>query len=214
MQDTLENESKYEEDVLQIILNESRDLRNQQLDHLSQNSENIWGSLNFLMIMLGIYISMLLFLCEPDNVYLTSKSIIVCPLVFSILFISVAIIRCITGIFPTNMFKVPTTNAIYGLVVEEKETVLNHLIQTYLIGYGSIIVKTEERNSLRKEIIIVALASIVEFILFALMFLFKNQVIALTTISIIFAAIFTAFILNFKEKEKKRIELIKENITS
>lgn len=110
-----------EEDVLQIVLNESRDLRNQQLNQLFQNSENMWGTLNFLMLILGIYISAFLFLCDNGNLNTGLESIATCPLIFCIIFLLVAIIKCIKAVFPTYMFKVPDKNSIYGLIVKEKK---------------------------------------------------------------------------------------------
>ena len=201
MQDTPKNDPEFKEDVLQIILNESRDLRNQQLEHLFQTSEGIWSSLNFLMVILGIYASVFLFLCDFNNVHLMSNKIIICPLIFSFLFIILAIVRAIIGIFPTNKFRVPTPNAIYELLIEEKEIILKKFIQTYLLGYRKIIISAEERNSLRKEIIMAALASIVQFIFFVLTLIFKNLIIMFVTTSIIFVILFTVFMISFKQNE-------------
>ncbi|WP_162197616.1 hypothetical protein [Methanosarcina horonobensis] len=208
------NEPEFKEDILQIILNESRDLRNQQLEHLFQTSENIWGSLNLLLVLLGIYASVFLFLCDFNNVHLMSNKIITCPLIISVLFILFAIVRAIIGIFPTNKFRVPTPNAIYELLAEEKEIILEKFTQTYLLGYGSIIISAEERNSLRKEIIMVALASIVEFIFFVSALILKNLTIMFVTISIIFVILFVVFMIGFIESEGKRIEMLQEDMNS
>ncbi len=133
---------------------------------------------------------------------------------FQCFFISFAIIRAIIGIFPTNKFRVPTPNAIYELLAEEKEIILEKFTQTYLIGYGSVIISAEERNSLRKEIIIEALASIVEFIFFVLALIFKNLTITFVTISIIFLILFTVFMIGFIQREDKRIETLREDMNS
>ncbi|MEL7664528.1 MAG: hypothetical protein AAGU10_10425 [Methanosarcina mazei] len=211
MGDKLKNELDFNEDVLHVILDESRELRSQQLSYLFQVSEGMWNSLNFLIVIFSIYASIFLFLCDSDNVGYKLDSVTVYPLFFSILFLLAAIFLCVTEIFPTNKFKVPTKNGVYGLVNGDKKDVLVKFIKTYLNLYEDIIVKTEERNSLRKTIIIVTFVSIFEFILFVSTFMFKNQITNLITISIVitFAAIAVAYL--FKEIDKKRIESLKEN---
>ena len=166
---------KYDVDVLQIVLNESQNLKNKQLEHLFLTSENIWSSLNLLLILLGIYTSTLLFLGGDNKLHVPAESIITFPLVFSFLLITYAIIRCVMGIFPTNAYKVITAGSIYESIIKDKETVLDEFIQTYLIGYKRDIIRTELRNSLRKEIVLLALASVLQFVLFVALIFFKDQ---------------------------------------
>lgn len=214
MQESPKKQQDYEEDVLQIVLNESRDLRNQQLNQLFLNSDHFWNTINFLMILLGIYISSFIFLCDNGKLNFSLDLIITCPLIFSVLFVVIAIVLCLYSTFPADMFKIPLPNSIYELCRKDKETVLDSLIKTYLIGYRDIMVKVKERNSLRKELIIVAVASIIEFAFFASTFIFKNEITLIIVISVIFFLLFEVFLVYFLENENKDIDVLKEEINS
>lgn len=201
---------KYDVDVLQIVLNESQNLKNKQLEHYSLTSENIWSSLNLLLILLGIYTSTLLFFGGDNKLHVQAESIITFPLVFSFLLITYAIIRCVMGIFPTNAFKVITAGSIYESIIKDKEIVLDEFIQTYLIFYKRGIIKTEKRNSLRKEIVLLALASVLQFVLFVALIFFKDQntIVNLLSCESFMLSIFVVLTVN--DDEKGRINELRD----
>ena len=201
---------KYDVDVLQIVLNESQNIKNKQLDHLFLTTENIWSSLNLLLILLGIYTSTLLFFGGDNKLHVLAESIITFPLVFSFLFITYAIIRCVIGIFPANILKNITAGSIYESIIKDKEIVLDEFIQTHLISYKRSIIETELRNSLRKEIILLALASVLQFVLFVALIVFKDQntIVNLLSCESFMLSIFV--VLRVKDDEKCRINELRD----
>lgn len=209
MRYSMTNESKkpqYEYDTLRIVLEESRNLRYNQLEHLYQVSGYIWNNLSFLMILLGIYTSSFIFLCDNSTNQTATKSIITSPLICSFILISIAIVYCLKHIYPTDMYKNPIPNAIYRMIINKKKDVSKKLIEMNLSEYRSSIIKTEERNAIRKQIILIAVASIFEFMLFVFINVFEDQYfLKINIISIIFFICFLIYIRYNIEKESARI---------
>ena len=116
------------------------------------------------------------------------------------------------GIFPTNAFKVITAGSIYESIIKDKEIVLDEFIQTYLIFYERGIIKTEKRNSLRKEIVLLALASVLQFVLFVALIFFKDQNTIVNLLSCESFVLSILVVLRVKDDEKCRINELRDSL--
>jgi len=176
MENTLKKEPEFKEDFLEIILNESRDLRSQQLSLLNNISESISNILNFLMVMLGIYISTILLISDSKLINIKLDLINIFTLLFSLIFILIAIIRCLVETLTTVQQKIPSKGKVYSLLEEnEKRDLLLEIIKTYLNEYENFLIQGMEKHYLRIRIIVLAFASIFEFLLFAFINIIKTN---------------------------------------
>lgn len=198
------NES-IDDDILELIFSISKDARQELLGSLTSNTDQIWKMLNFLVLLAGIYITLLTFVCKQNE-----SLPILWPTVLSGIFLIIALIQSIMGIFPTASIPVIDPNEIYKLLYEKKDGSTKKLIETYLIHYKKINIKLEEKSLLRKKIIIFIIMSVTNFLLFSVYCVLHNYELYLNSLAIIFSIQSTILYFYYINKETIRINKLKK----
>lgn len=198
-----------DEDISRLIFSISKDSRQELLGYLTGNLDQIWKMLNFLILLAGIYITVLTFVCKQyDNFP------ILWPTVLSGIFLIVALIQSIIGIFPTPSVPSIYPNEIYKLLYEKKDEPIKKLIETYLIHYKRTRINLEEKGLLRRKIILFIVISVTNFLLFGIYCVLHSYEVYVNIIAIIFSVQSTIFYFYYTHKEKQRIDKLKKDLDS
>ncbi len=162
------NEGKEDEiSNLELVLNEAKESRKEKLDRLIIQESRMWTALNFLPILIGIYITSVFFMYEKKPINLSPTLGITLALF--------AIVICLMGVFPSIYRKIKP-DEMYALTEEKRKDVLDKLIQTYLIEEKELIPKIEKNALFMMLIIVLTMGSIIEFICFGVIcFIFQDE---------------------------------------
>ena len=168
--DEEEKDNEYKEEVLSLIFEESKCLRNEFAGHLIHNADKIWSLQNALMVLLGAYIAFFTFIFG-DGKEVVNKTSITFPMVFCFIFLAIALFLTLKGIIPKYILFAPNPSKVYAFIAEDKKKALEKFIGTYLNHYKDTLIKIDEVNTLRKKIIHIEAYSIIEFALSALIYI-------------------------------------------
>jgi hypothetical protein len=152
---------------LELILNEAKESRKEYMDRLIILESRMLTALNFLPILIGIYITSLFYMYgkKPINLSLT----------LGITLALFAIVICLMGVFP-RIYRKIKPDEMYALTEEKRRDVLDKLIQTYLIEAKELIHKIEKNALFMMLIIVLTIGSIIEFIYFGVIcFIFQDE---------------------------------------
>lgn len=145
---------------LNVILNEAKNSRTELLQYSNESRNQIWNSLTFLILFIGLLATSTIFLYE------NGESIASMPLILSIFLIICALFFSITGTLPSKSILLPDPDVLYELIDEENNQLMDKLIQTYLINNKKYILQLEKKSSVRGDIHILTIGSIIEYIIF------------------------------------------------
>ena len=152
---------------LELILNEAKESRKEKLDRLIVQESKMWTALNFLPILIGIYLTTAVFMHEKRPICLSL------PLGISLTLF--AIVICLMGVLP-SIYSTIKPDVMYALTEDKRKDILDKLIQTYLIDEKQLILKIEKNALFMMLIIVLTIGSIIEFIYFgAICFIFKDE---------------------------------------
>ena len=121
---------------LNVILNEAKNSRTELLQYSNESRNQIWNSLTFLILFIGLLATSTIFLYE------NGESIASMPLILSIFLIICALFFSITGTLPSKSILLPDPDVLYELIDEENNQLMDKLIQTYLIKRPSWVVNS------------------------------------------------------------------------
>jgi hypothetical protein len=209
-----EKDNEYKEEVLRLVFEESKCLRDEFAGRLIHNTDKIWSLQNALMVLLGAYIAFFTFIFG-DGKDVVNKTSITFPMVLCFIFLAIALFLTLKGIIPKYTLFAPNPNKVYAFIAEDKKKALEKFIGTYLHHYKDTLIKIEEVNTLRKKIIHIEAYSIIEFALSALISTVDTKYTQLITIvSLLLLTLFTADYMNVISSEKERTRLFIEELNS
>ena len=202
-------ENPIDEDILKLILSISMDARHQILGGLTGTIDQIWKTLNFLILLGGIYVTLFIFICGNQQ----DESIpILWPTILSGFFLLIALILSIKGIFPTASLPNINPNEIYKLLYEKKDESTKKLIETYLIHSKKVQINAEEKSLIRKKIILFIAISIINFLLFGVYCVFHDYEVYVNILAIVFSIGFILYYIYYIHKERDRINKLRINL--
>ncbi|MCW3133284.1 MAG: hypothetical protein N2V78_03015 [Methanophagales archaeon] len=195
------NEIKEDEiSNLELILNEAKESRKEKLDRLIVQESKMWTALNFLPILIGIYLTSAVFMHEKRPISLSL------PLGISLTLF--AIVICLMGVLP-SIYSTIKPDVMYALTEDKRKDILDKLIQTYLIDEKQLILKIEKNALFMMLIIVLTIGSIIEFIYFgAICFIFKDESLSIFWV-ILIGLICGCVVYRYKERTdrlKKELE--------
>lgn len=209
-----EKDDEYNEEVLRLVFEESKCLRDEFAGRLIHNTDKIWSLQNTLMILLGAYIAFFTFIFG-DGKDVVNETSIAFPMVLCFIFLGVALFLTLKGIIPKYILFAPSPNKVYAFIAEDQKKALEKFIGTYLHHYKDTLIKIEEVNTLRKKIIHIEAYSIIEFTLSALISIVDNKYTQLiSTVSLLLLILFTVDYMNIIYSEKERTRLFSEELNS
>lgn len=152
---------------LELILKEAKESRKEKLDRLMVHESKMWTALNFLPILIGIYLTSAVFMHEKRPISLS--------LPLGITMILFAIVICLMGVLP-SIYRTIKPDEMYALTEDKRKDILDKLIQTYLIDEKQLFFKIEKNALFMMLIIVLTIGSIIEFIYFgAICFIFQDE---------------------------------------
>lgn len=152
---------------LELILKEAKELRKEKLDRLIVQESKMWTALNFLPILIGIYLTSAVFMHEKRPISLS--------LPLGVTMILFAIVICLMGVLP-SIYRTIKPDEMYALREDKRKDILDKLLQTYLIDEKQLIFKIEKNALFMMLIIVLTIGSIIEFIHFgAICFIFQYE---------------------------------------
>lgn len=198
-----------DEENLKFVFSASHNLKNELIVILRDTKEQIWKVLNFLLLLAGLYSTLIIFICNPQQ----NRDIpILWPTVLSGIFLLVALIFSIIEIFPSPLEPVIYPKEMYKLVSKRYTESLNLLIPTYLDSVNAIWIKVEEKSFNRQKIIIFVIISVVNFLLFGIYCVFANYKVYLDILSIVFTIALLVFYFWFTKKGRTKIDSLKDKL--
>lgn len=209
MPENKENVGIIDEENLKFLFSASNDLKDELVVILRDTKEQIWKLLNFLLLLAGLYSTLIIFICSPQQ----NRDVpILWPTVLSGIFLLVALIFTIVEIFPSPLEPIIYPKEMYKLVSKKYTESLILLIPTYLSSVNDIWVKVEEKSFNRQKIIIFVIISVVNFLLFGIYCVFTNYEVYLNILAIIFTIGLLIFYFWFTKKTRTRIDSLKDNL--
>ena len=202
------NERKEDEiSNLELVLNEAKESRKEKLERLIIQESRMWTALNFLPILIGIYITSVFFMYEKKPINLSPTLGITLALF--------AIVICLMGVFPSIYRKIKP-DEMYALIEEKRKDVLDKLIQTYLIEEKELIHKIEKNALFMMLIIMLTIGSIIEFIYFGVIcFIFQDELfisISINNMSIFWAILIGIICGYIVYRYKERTDRLKKEL--
>jgi len=190
---------------LELILKEAKESRKERLNHLIIQESRMWTVLNFLPILIGIYLTSAVFMYEKKPISLS--------LPLGITLTLFAIVICLKGVFP-SIYRTIKPDEMYALTEEKRKDILDKLIQTYLIEEKELIYKIEKNALFMMLIIVLTIGSIIEFIYFgAICFILKDESFMLISNMSIFWIILIGLICGcIVYRYKQRTDRLKEEL--
>lgn len=213
-EDTNEDASikKYDKENLELIFSAANNIKNEMSKSLTDNSETILKTLNILLLLAGIYFTLLIFITDPLQ---SGSPSVLWPEILSGIFLLIAIFRTIIELFPVPSVPVIYPRAIYALISGKREESLELIIPTYLSATNELWIRSEEKNFSRQQIILFISIYLVNFVLFSIYCIFRNYEIYLNILSIVFSIGFIIFFLWFikdrRAKLNKLLDILENN---
>lgn len=201
------NECDYEN--LKLIFSTSNDIKKEVSKALTDNSDLILKILNFLLLLAGIYTTLLLFVCDP----LQNKSLpILWPAILSGLFLSIALILSIIELFPSPSLPMILPREMYKLISKKHSESLQKITATYLKSVNKMWIKAEEKSFSRQKIILFTFISVTNFLLFIIYCIYNSYKMYLDILAINFSIGFLIYYLYFTKKRRNEINQLKEKL--
>lgn len=144
----------------QLILREAKDTREELLEYSKHVTDQILTNRTFLILLLGMYFTVLRFLYPAKITF---------PIIFSFLFLVLALIYSFTSINFKKSLYIPDPDALYALTIENFEDTVMKLIETDLIQNKKYLVILEQRGFSKQLISILTVASFIELLCFLLL---------------------------------------------
>lgn len=211
MPENEENVGIIDTENLKFVFSTSNGLKDELVVILRDTKEQIWKLLNFLLLLAGLYSSLIIFIFNPQQ----NKDVpILWPTVLSGIFLLIALVFTIVEIFPSPFEPIIYPKEMYKLVYKRYTESLNLLIPTYLSSVNDMWVKVEEKSFNRQKIIIFIIISVVNFLFFGIYCVFTNYEVYLNILAIVFTIGFLIFYIWFTKKTRTRINSLKDNIKS
>lgn len=203
------NKTTYDNENLELIFFASNEIKNQMLNSLNDNNEMILKTLNILLLLAGIYVTLLVFIHNPQQ---TVKLPFLWSEIFSGTFLVLAIFRSIIELFPVKSIPVVYPRELYKLISKKREESLNLIIPTYLQATNEIWLRSEEKNFSRQQIVIFISVYIINFVLFSIYCILRNYDTDLNILSITSVIGIIIFYLWFVNKRRKELCELKNNL--
>lgn len=211
------------EDLLEIIYEESKALRTEITERIFQNSEKMWKMLEILILLLGVYTTVYLYILNeykkqvvsnPSIVFPTAISL---PAVFCICFFLVSFFYALDGIQPKPSFFATIPDDLYKVMINhriEKNFTLKELTLSNLQQYKKSVSILEKINCRRRRVIYPLYFSLFEFILSLLAFVVNELESTIKIISLASLCTFVPIYRALVIEEKKRIAFTEKQMNS
>lgn len=207
-------EEKQNEEVLRLVFEESKNLRNEFADRLIYNADKIWGLQNVLMVLLGAYITFFTFILG-DGKEVFNKSSTSYPMCLCFILLALALFLTLKGIIPKYTLFAPDPKSVYAYIGDDQNKAIKDFIGTYLHHYKETLIRIEEVNTLRKKIIHIEIYSITEFVLSVFIYILDDKYVQLINMfSALLLIVFVADYMDIVYLEKERIHLLIKDINS
>lgn len=204
-----EENPQIDEENLKFVFSASNDLKNELIVAIRDTKEQIWKLLNFLFLLAGLYSTLIIFVCNPQQ----NRDVpILWPTILSGVFLLAALIFSIVEIFPNPMEPIIYPKEMYKLASKKYIESLSLLIPTYLSSVNDIWVKVEEKSFNRQKIIILVVISVINFLLFGIYCVFTNYEVYLNILAIVFTIGLLIFYFWFARKRRSHIDELKNNL--
>lgn len=194
--------TEYDKDNLELVFSAANNIKNEMSKSLTDNSETILKTLNILLLLAGIYFTLLIFINNPLQ---SGSPPVLWPEILSGIFLLIAIFRTIIELFPVPSVPVIYPRAIYALISGKREESLELIIPTYLSATNELWIRSEEKNFSRQQIILFISIYLVNFVLFSIYCIFRNYEIYLNILSIVFSIGFIIFFLWFIKDRRAKL---------
>lgn len=198
-----------DEENLKFIFSASNDLKNELVVILRDTKEQIWKLLNFLLLLAGLYSTLIIFICNYQQ---NGNVPILWPTILSGTFLLIAIIFSVVEIFPSPLEPIIFPKEIYKLTNKRYTESLGLLIPTYLDSVNDIWIKVEEKSFNRQKIIIFVIISVLNFLLFGIYCILTNYEVYLNILAIVFTVDLLIFYFWFTKKTRIRIDALKKKL--
>lgn len=202
------NITTYDNENLELVFSASNDLRNEVLKSLKDSLEMIFKTLNVLLVLAGIYVTLLVFIHNPQNESLS----FIWPELLSGVFLVIAIFRSVYELFPVSSVPMIYPRVIYTLITKERSESLERIIPTYLSAANELWMLSEKKNFSRQQIILLISIYLINFVLFSMYCILRNYEIYLNILSIIFSLSFIIFFLWFFTNGNIKLNKLKDEL--
>lgn len=118
-----EKKDEYKEEVLRLLFEESKSLRDEFAGRLIHNTDKIWSLQNALMVLLGAYLAFFTFIFS-DGKDVVNKTSIIFPVVLCFIFLGIALFLTLKGIIPKYTLFAPNPNGIYAFIIDDQKKAL------------------------------------------------------------------------------------------
>ena len=191
--------SEHSAEDLEMILRESKDSRKEMHDHLKECRENVWKIITFFILLIGIYLPFMYF---TYNAQINTPFI---PLTFNFIYILTIIILSLFSVYPSVQLLPIDPDALYELLGEEKEEILDKLVQSYLITNKKYMIISEKLTFIRKIVISLIIGFVFQFLIVLTYILYGKEDVAIALSFILFVLVVSILVINyigFKNKIK------------
>lgn len=194
---------------LKLIFSISDNLKNEMSKVASENSNKIYNMLNMILLLTGIYITLLIFVYDhqQDKNLLFAK-----PILFSFLFLVAAIIRSLSEIFPAPSLPITLPKKIYKLTNNTSYQSLKLLIPTYLDSVNKMWLVSAENSFSRQQIVLLLLMFVLNFIFFGVYAISDSYKMYVDILSIIFTIGFLIFYCWFIKSRRAKLTKLKDKL--
>ena len=203
------NIPKFDKENLELIFSSSNEIKTEMSKSLKDNTEMILKTLNVLLLLAGINVTLLIFIHNPQQ---SEKIPFLWPEILTGTFLLLAIFRSIIELFPVKSIPMVYPRVLYTLTSKKYEETLNLIIPTYLKATNEIWLRSEEKNFGRQQIIIFTTIYIINFALFSIYCIVRKYEVELNILSIIFLIGFSIYFIWFTNIRRKELCQLKNNL--
>jgi hypothetical protein len=202
----------YYAENLEFIYSTSKDSKNDAAKAISFNTDQTMKILNLLLLFMGIYITVLIFVLNQQQDRSLQISLPWKSVIFSGIFLISALIISLIELYPVPSLPMILPKKIYKLISNKPTESMKKIIATYLDSVNKMWIIAEKKTLKRQQIIICIIASVTNFILFGIYCIFINYNGLLNDLAIIISAFFIVTLFMITIIRNEQIKKLKKNL--